>query len=58
MARPDEEEREDREEFGGDPEQPNFIFTPPGWRHLVRLYGTREAIVDGSYQFPKPRPVA
>ena len=43
--------------FGGDPGQPNFIYTPPGWRYLVRLYGTREAIADGSYQFPKPRPV-
>ena len=44
--------------FGGDPDQPNFISTPQGWRYLVRLYGTREAIVDGSFQFPKPQPVA
>ena len=44
--------------FGGDPDQPNFICTPPGWRYLVRLYGTREAIADGSYQFPRPQPVA
>ena len=43
--------------FGGDPDQPNFISTPEGWRYLVRLYGTREAIVDGSYQFPKPQPL-
>jgi len=44
--------------FGGDPDQPNFIYTPDGWRYLVRLYGTRQAIVDGSFQFPKPQPVA
>lgn len=43
--------------FGGDPQQRNFIYTPEGWRYLVRLYGTREAIVDGSFQFPKPQPV-
>jgi hypothetical protein len=44
--------------FGGDPDQPNFIYTPEGWRYLVRLYGTRQAIVDGSYRFPTPQPVA
>jgi hypothetical protein len=43
--------------FGGDPDQPNFISTPEGWRYLVRLYGTRAAIVDGSFQFPKPQPL-
>lgn len=43
--------------FGGDPDQPNFIYTPEGWRYLVRLYGTRQPIIDGSYQFPKPQPV-
>lgn len=44
--------------FGGDPDQPNFIHTPEGWRYLVRLYGTREAIIDGTCQFPRPEPVA
>lgn len=44
--------------FGGDPDQPNFINIPEGWRYLVRLYGTREEIVDESFQFPKPQPVA
>ncbi|WP_206025707.1 DUF1214 domain-containing protein [Rhodococcus sp. 14C212] len=44
--------------FDGDPDQPNFIYIPEGWRYLVRLYGTREAIVDGSFQFPEPQPVA
>ena len=43
--------------FGGDSERPNYIGTPEGWRYLVRMYGSREAIVDGSYQFPKPQPV-
>ena len=44
--------------FGGDPAQPNFIYTPEGWRYLVRLYGTREPIIDGSFRFPEPEPVA
>jgi hypothetical protein len=43
--------------FGGDPDQPNFIYTPEGWRYLVRLYGTTQSIIDGSYQFPAPQPV-
>lgn len=42
--------------FGGDPDQPNYIYTPEGWRYLVRLCGTRQSIIDGSYQFPKPQP--
>lgn len=44
--------------FGGDPDRPNFIYTPEGWRYLVRLYGTREPIIDGSFQFPRPQPTA
>jgi len=43
--------------FGGDPDQPNFIYTPEGWRYLVRLYGTRQPVIDGSYQFPTPQPL-
>ena len=43
--------------FGGDPDQKNFLYTPKDWRYLVRLYGTREPIINGSYRFPKAQPV-
>ncbi|WP_423746916.1 DUF1214 domain-containing protein (plasmid) [Haladaptatus sp. SPP-AMP-3] len=43
--------------FGGDPDQPNFIYTPEGWHYIVRLYKPREPIIDGSYQFPEAQPV-
>ncbi|WP_254532921.1 DUF1214 domain-containing protein [Natrinema gelatinilyticum] len=41
--------------FGGDPNQPNFIYTPEGWHYLVRLYKPREPIINGSYQFPEAK---
>jgi len=43
--------------FGGDPDQPNFIYTPEGWHYIIRLYQPREPIIDGSYQFPEAQPV-
>ena len=43
--------------FGGDPNQPNFLYTPEGWNYMVRLYQPREPIIDGSYQFPEAQPV-
>ncbi|KYH24889.1 hypothetical protein HAPAU_29810 [Halalkalicoccus paucihalophilus] len=43
--------------FGGDPDQPNFLYTPEGWNYTVRLYQPREPILDGSYQFPEAQPV-
>jgi len=43
--------------FGGDPDQPNFIYTPEGWNYTVRLYQPREPILDESYQFPEAEPV-
>jgi hypothetical protein len=43
--------------FGGDPDQPNFLYTPEEWFYLVRLYGPREEILDGSYQFPEAEPL-
>ncbi|QRV15901.1 DUF1214 domain-containing protein [Haloterrigena salifodinae] len=43
--------------FGGDPDQPNFIYTPEGWNYTVRLYEPCEEILDGSYQFPEAEPV-
>ncbi|WP_440008903.1 DUF1214 domain-containing protein [Halomicrococcus sp. SG-WS-1] len=39
--------------FGGDPDQLNFLYTPEGWSYTIRLYDPREAILNGSYQFPK-----
>ncbi|MFB6107607.1 MAG: DUF1214 domain-containing protein [Haloplanus sp.] len=43
--------------FGGDPDQPNFIYTPAGWHYVVRLYQPREPILRGEYQFPEATPV-
>ena len=43
--------------FGGDPDQPNFLYTPEGWSYTVRLYEPREEILDGNYQFPEAEPV-
>jgi hypothetical protein len=43
--------------FGGDSEQPNYLYTPERWNYMVRLYQPREPILDGSYQFPEAQPV-
>jgi len=43
--------------FGGDPDQPNFLYTPERWNYTVRLYGPNEEILDGSYQFPEAEPI-
>ncbi|WP_458210937.1 DUF1214 domain-containing protein [Haladaptatus sp. NG-SE-30] len=43
--------------FGGDPDQSNFIYTPDGWHYIVRLYEPRKSIINGSYQFPEAQPV-
>ncbi|WP_458208700.1 DUF1214 domain-containing protein [Haladaptatus sp. NG-SE-30] len=43
--------------FGGDPDQPNFLYTPKGWHYIVRLYQPRTPIINGSYQFPEAQPV-
>lgn len=43
--------------FGGDPDQPNFLYIPKGWRYLFRLYRPRDPIIDGSYQIPEAQPV-
>ena len=44
------------EVIGGDPNAPNFLHIMPGWNYLARLYRLRPAILDGSWQFPKPAP--
>jgi len=43
--------------FGGDPDQPNYLYTPEDWNYMVRLYQPHEPILDGSYQFPEAQPV-
>ncbi len=43
--------------FGGDPEQPNFLYTPEGWIYYVRVYKPGDEILYGFYQFPDAEPV-
>lgn len=43
--------------FGGDADQPNFIYTPAGWIYYVRLYEPQEKVLYGFYEFPEPQPV-
>ncbi len=38
--------------FGGDPKQPNFLPTVPGWNYIVRLYQPKKEILDGRWKFP------
>lgn len=35
----------------------NCIPISPGWSYVVRLYGPRAEVLDGSWHFPTPRPV-
>lgn len=44
--------------FGGDPQQPNFLPIVPGWNYIVRMYRPRSEVLDGSWQFPAPSPMA
>jgi hypothetical protein len=44
--------------FGGDPQAANYLHIMPGWNYLVRLYRPRPKILDGSWRFPGPAPVA
>ena len=39
--------------FGGDPNQDNFLYTFEGWNCLVRLYQPQKEILDGTWEFPK-----
>jgi hypothetical protein len=43
--------------FGGDPTQDNFLPIVPGWNYVVRMYQPRKEILDGSWLFPKVKPV-
>ena len=43
--------------FGGDLNQPNFLYIMDGWNYIVRFYQPRKAIQDGNYEFPELQPV-
>lgn len=40
--------------FGGDANSSNYIPITKGWNYIVRLYQSRQEIIDGSWQFPLP----
>jgi len=40
------------------PGTPNCLPIAPGWNYTVRLYRPRQAILDGSWKFPRARPMA
>jgi hypothetical protein len=45
-------------QFGGSSAKaPNYLFTPPGWNYVVRMYRPRKPVLDGSWRFPEPQPV-
>jgi hypothetical protein len=45
-------------QFGGSSAKaPNWLFTPPGWNYVVRMYKPRQSVLDGTWQFPEPQPV-
>jgi hypothetical protein len=46
-------------QFGGcDGKIPNCLPITKGWNYTVRLYRPREAILNGTWKFPEPQPVA
>ena len=44
--------------FGGDPNQVNFLPIVEGWQILIRMYRPSKEILDGTWKFPLPVPVA
>jgi len=45
--------------FGPDPGgADNFLYVTEGWNYVVRLYRPRAGILDGTWVFPEPRPLA
>jgi len=38
--------------FGGDPENINYLPTPKGWNCIIRLYQPKEALLSGEWDFP------
>ena len=43
--------------FGGDPDRPNFLYTPEDWSYGLRLYEPRNEVLSGFYQLPEPQPI-
>jgi len=43
--------------FGGDPGKPNYLPITPGWNYAVRMYQPRKEIIDGSWKFPRAKPI-
>lgn len=43
--------------FGGGADAVNNLPITPGWNYIVRLYRPRQAILDGSWTFPRATPV-
>jgi hypothetical protein len=43
--------------FGGDTGATNYLPIPPGWSYVVRMYGPRKKVVDGTWKFPEAQPV-
>jgi hypothetical protein len=41
-----------------DPGQDNFLPIVPGWNYIVRMYRPRHEILEGTWKFPPPVPVA
>jgi len=39
--------------FGGDPEQDNYLYIVDGWSYMIRLYQPHQEILDGTWEFPK-----
>jgi hypothetical protein len=39
--------------FGGDPNQQNYIPIMSGWSYIVRMYQPRKELLDGKWSFPR-----
>ena len=39
--------------FGGDPNQPNFLYIMKGWNYMKRLYRPHQEIIDGIWKCPE-----
>ena len=44
--------------FGPEPsDRPNFVHIMDGWNHVVRMYQPHQAVRDGEWRFPRPKPI-
>jgi hypothetical protein len=43
--------------FGGHSTKSNYLPIMPGWNYIVRMYRPKQALIDGTWKFPKPKPV-